>query len=179
MQFFSPAQCVGYVAFVLGALAFSQKSDRRLKILNGLQSLVYAVHFMLLGNLPASASSTTSGIRNFVALKTRSPYVAALIIAVNVALGFIFAKSSLGWLPVIASCGGTIAILTMRGIPMRLLLLVCTLLWLVNNVVSGSIGGTLLECTIATSNVATMFRLLRSRSKSTLVDAECSSALLK
>jgi len=75
-----------------------QKNDRHLKILNGAQSLVYAVHFMLLGNLAAAASSTTSGVRNFIALKTRSPYVAALIIAVNVAVGCIFAKSGWGWL---------------------------------------------------------------------------------
>jgi hypothetical protein len=133
---------------------------------------------MLLGNLPASASSTTSGIRNFVALKTRSPYVAALIIAVNVALGFIFAKSSLGWLPVIASCGGTIAILTMRGIPMRLLLLVCTLLWLVNNVVSGSIGGTLLECTIATSpEIALQVNASRCRVQQCVIEVESSCRL--
>jgi len=179
MQFFSPAQCVGYVAFVLGTAAFSQKNDRRLKILNGAQSLVYAVHFMLLGNLAASASSTTSGVRNFIALKTRSPYVAALIIVLNVALGFTFAKSGLGWLPVFASCGGTIAVLTMRGVPMRLLLLVCTLLWLVNNILSGSIGGTLLECVIATANSSTIFRLLRSQSNASLGDPECSSTLLK
>jgi hypothetical protein len=171
MQFFSLAQCVGYVAFVLGTFAFLQKNDRHLKILNGAQSLVYAVHFMLLGNLAASVSSMTSGARNFIALKTRSPYVAALIIAVNVALGCIFVKSGWGWLPVIGSCAGTIAIVTLRGIPMRLVLLGGTLLWLTNNILSGSIGGTLLECFIATANTTTMFRLLRSRAKATLADA--------
>jgi hypothetical protein len=31
IDWFSPAQCVGYVAFVLGVTAFLQKDDRRFK----------------------------------------------------------------------------------------------------------------------------------------------------
>jgi hypothetical protein len=54
---------------------------------------------------------------------------------------------------------------------MRLLLLMCTLLWLANNILSGSIGGTLLECVIATANITTMIRLLRSRSRAALAEA--------
>ena len=42
---------------------------------------------------------------------------------------------------------------------MRLLLLVATLCWLTNNILSGSIGGTLLESTIAAVNTATTVRL--------------------
>ena len=44
---------------------------------------------------------------------------------------------------------------------MRLLLLVTTLCWLANNILSGSIGGTLLEAIIALVNGATMLRLWR------------------
>jgi hypothetical protein len=162
MHFFSIAQCFGYLAFVLGVTAFSQKNDRWLKFLIASESMVYAVHFLLLGNSVASASALTSGIRSFLAMKTRSVYLAALIIAVNVGFGFTLAKSSAGWLPVLASCLATIAIFRMQGIPMRLVLLVSTLLWLANNIVSGSIGGTLLELVIATVNIATMLRLLRT-----------------
>jgi hypothetical protein len=164
VNFFSPAQCVGYLAFILGVSAFAQKNDRRLKVLNALECLVYAVHFTLLGNLPASASAMVSSIRSFLALKTRSGWLAALIIAVNVGLGFVFAKSAAGWLPILGSCLATVAVLLMRGIPMRLLLLVSTLSWLANNILSRSIGGTLLESVIATVSVTTIWRMLRSRS---------------
>jgi len=179
MQFLSLAQCVGYVAFVVGVCAYLQKNDRRLKFLNGAQCLIYGVHFALLGNLPASSSLLTSSARSFLALKTRSLYVAALILTVNLAFGFVFAKNAVGWIPVIGSCFATVAIFLMRGIPMRLVMLVCTLLWLVNNILSASIGGTMLELVIGIVNITTILRLLRSRSKPTLIEAERSTILLK
>lgn len=162
---FSVTQCVGYAAFLLGVSAFLQKNDRRLKALNGAESLVYAVHFALLGNMTACASTVVSGIRSLLAVKLRSPFLAAAIIIVNVALGFIFGRGCAGWLPVIASCAATLAILLMSGIKMRLVLLGCTLLWLVNNILSGSIGGTLLEAVIATINTATIAQMLKADSE--------------
>lgn len=162
MHFFSIAQCFGYLAFVLGAAAFSQKNDRWLKFLIASESMVYAVHFALLGNPAASASALSSGIRSFLAMKTRSAYLAALIVAVNIGVGFTLAKNGAGWLPVLASSLATVAIFRMHGIPMRLVLLASTLLWLANNIVSGSIGGTLLELVIAIVNTATMLRIART-----------------
>lgn len=163
MHPFSAAQCVGYVAFVIGVSAFLQKSDRKLKALNATQSLVYSVHFILLGNFPASACSLLSGFRSFASLKTRSPLLAAAIIALNVAFGLVFAKNGVGWLPVLGACLGTIGFFLMRGVRMRLVLLAGTFLWLANNILSGSIGGTALEATIATVNIVTMTRIFLSR----------------
>ncbi|HWH72574.1 MAG TPA: YgjV family protein [Candidatus Sulfotelmatobacter sp.] len=159
MQFFSPAQCVGYVAFVLGVSAFLQKDDRRLKLLVAGECLAYTVHFWLLGNLAASLSACTSCGRCLLAIKTRSRLLAALIVGINLTLGVIFAKTQAAWLPVTASCLGTIAVFMLQGIAMRLVLLVCTFLWLANNIISGSIGGTLLETVIAIANISTMARL--------------------
>jgi hypothetical protein len=160
VQIFSPAQCVGYVAFVVGVTAFLQKSDRRLKFFNGSECLVYAIHFTLLGNLSAAASALISGTRSLSALKTRSPLLAVLFIALNLSLGRVFAKTAADWFPIVASCLATAAIFFMQGIRMRLLLLISTFFWLANNFVSGSIGGTALECVIATANIVTMVRML-------------------
>ncbi|MGD0772383.1 MAG: YgjV family protein [Candidatus Solibacter sp.] len=162
MRLFSPAQVVGYFALVLGITAFLQKSDNRLKFFNATQGLVYALHFVLLGNLPASASSLVSSARSFLALRYRSLLLGAVIVAVNLGLGAVFAGSAAGWLPVIGSCIATIAIFTMRGVPFRCVLLASTLLWLANNIITGSIGGTLLEVANATVNIWTMIRMVRS-----------------
>ena len=53
----------------------------------------------------------------------------------------------------------------MRGVRMRVVLLMSTSLWLTNNILSGSIGGTLLETTIATINIITITRLLKERAR--------------
>ena len=162
MGLFSPAQLVGYIALALGIAAFLQKSDDRLKFFNATQGLVYALHFVLLADLPASASSLISSLRSFLALRYRSWLLGAAIIVANVGLGAAFARNTAGWLPVIGSSIATIAIFTMRGVPFRCVLLVGTLLWLANNIIAGSIGGTILELANATINISTMIRIVRS-----------------
>ncbi len=162
-SFFSPAQILGYVALIFGVSAFLQKNDTRLKVLIAAESIAYVVHFILLGNYPASGSAAVSCLRNLTSIKTRAPVWIAVFLAVNVVIGTTFARSVTGWLPVTASCLATVAIFRMRGIPMRIVLLVCTLLWLVNNGLSGSIGGTVLEAIIAIVNVTTILRLTMER----------------
>jgi hypothetical protein len=71
------------------------------------------------------------------------------------------AGNVLGWLPIIAFCIATVAVFFLQGVTMRLCFLSSTLLWLVNNIASGSIGGTLLEATIAVVNVSTILRMQR------------------
>jgi hypothetical protein len=163
MRFFSAAQSLGYVAFVLGVSAFVQKRDRRLKGLIAAESIVYALHFLLLGNLAASVSALSSGFRTMISLKTRSLAIAVVIIVVNIALALAVANDGAQWLPVIASCAATLAIFRLEGVPLRVVLLGCTLLWLANNILSGSIGGTLLESTIAVVNITTMVRIVIAR----------------
>jgi hypothetical protein len=163
MHIFSAAQVVGYFALILGVTAFLQKSDQRLKFFNATQSLVYGLHFVLLGHLPACASSLVSSLRSFLALRSRSMWLGAAMIAANLGLGLAFVTSWPGWLPVIGSCIATYAIFTMRGIPFRIVLLTSTLFWLANNIITGSIGGTILEVANAAINISTMIRMARSQ----------------
>lgn len=162
MHPFSLAQSIGYLAFLFGAAAFLQKNDPRLKFLNGTQCIFYALHFTLLGNLPAAGSLGISAARSFVSMKTQSRWLAALFLTLNVVVGSMLVHSRLGWLPIAGGCLATTALFLMRGIPMRVVLLSSTLCWLANNILSGSIGGTMLETTIACANVSTMIRLFRA-----------------
>jgi len=160
---FSPAQLVGYVAFAIGVYSFLQKDDRRLKATIGAQAFSYAVHFLLLGSIAAAAASLVTAGRAVLSLYTRSPYVAVAIIGVNVALGFLTATALAGWLPVVASCAGTVAFFFFEGISLRLILLFATACWLANNLILGSIGGTLLELFLGGVNATTTYRLFRER----------------
>lgn len=161
VDWFSPAQCVGYAAFVLGVGCFFQKDDRRFKLFMAGECLAYIVHFALLGNPTAVASSTMSLLRSVLAIYTRSIWVAAGVIAANLALGLALATKPSDWLPLGASCLGTLALFLLQGIPMRLLMLCGTFLWIANNLVAGSIGGTALELVIAVVNMTTIWRMAR------------------
>ena len=162
IDWFSPAQCVGYIAFVLGVGSFLQKDDRRFKLFMAGECLAYVVHFALLGNPTAVASSTVSLLRSLLALRTRSVWVALAIVAINVALGLSLARQPSDWLPLAASCLGTLALFLLSGVPMRLLMLCGTGLWIANNLIAGSIGGTALELVVAVVNIVTIVRMARA-----------------
>lgn len=161
IDWFSPAQCVGYVAFVLGVASFLQRDDRRFKQFMAAECLAYIVHFTLLGNPTAVASSTMSMLRSVLALRTRSVWVAAVIVAANLAFGLYFATRASDWLPLMASCMGTLALFLLQGVPMRLVMLCGTGLWVANNLVVGSIGGSALEIVIACVNIRTTWLMAR------------------
>jgi hypothetical protein len=161
IQWFSPAQCVGYAAFVLGVGSFLQTDDRRFKLFMAGECLVYVLHFALLGNPTAVASSTMSLLRSLLALRTRSRWVMVGVIAANLALGLLLAKQPSDWLPLAASCLGTYALFQLQGVAMRLVMLCGTGLWIANNVIAGSIGGTALEVVIAAVNTVTIWRMAR------------------
>jgi hypothetical protein len=163
MDVFAPAQIVGYVAFVLGVAAFAQRIDWRLKLLSASQCLAYTLHFLLLANNPASASAGVSAVRMFTALKTRSPYVAVFFLLLNLGAGLAVTTSWTACFPIAAGLAGTTAVFFFKGIAMRLLLLGATACWLTNNILSGSIGGSLLESTIAVVNTTTIVRLWLER----------------
>ncbi|QOY86588.1 YgjV family protein [Paludibaculum fermentans] len=159
MDYFSPAQCAGYVALVLGVGAFLTRDDRRMKLLLSAESVVYGAHFLMLGNLPAAGSAGISAGRTYLSLRSRSLWLAAAAIALNIWVGLRVAHSGLGWLPIVGSCVATVGFFTLDGMRLRLVLLTSTLMWLANGYISRSIGGTVLESLIATANITTLVRM--------------------
>lgn len=161
IDLFSPAQYVGYAAFVLGVGSFLQKDDRRFKIFMAAECLAYIIHFALLGRPTAVASSTMSLLRSVLSLYTRSKWVALLVVAANLALGLALARQASDWLPLGASCIGTLALFLLEGVRMRVAMLCGTVLWIINNIIAGSVGGTALEVVIAAVNLVTIWRMMR------------------
>lgn len=158
---FNPAQLFGYAAFVLGVASFLQKDDRRFKLYMSAECLAYVVHFALLGNPTAVASSVVSVSRSVLSLYTKAPWVAFGMVVLNLALGWGLVDVWWNWMPLLASCIGTLALFLLSGIRMRLTMLVGTGCWLVNNILSGSIGGTALELVILITNLRTIDALRR------------------
>jgi hypothetical protein len=164
-DFFSIPQLFGYFAFVFGVACFLQKSDLRFKVLLVCESISYVLHFWLLGNFPAMASASMAMTRTLTAIWTRSRWAALFFVSLTIALGCWLVTSWVGVLPIVGSCIGTTAVFLFSGITMRVMMLTATFLWLANNILSGSIGGTALEVCIALSNIYTIWRLYRVKQK--------------
>jgi hypothetical protein len=68
---------------VLGVSSFSQKNDRRFKLLMAAGCFAYIIHFYLLGKPTAVASSTMSLLRSGLSLHSRSKWIAFAVIAIK------------------------------------------------------------------------------------------------
>jgi len=163
---FSIAQSFGYLAFILGVSSFLQKNDRHFKLYMAAECIAYVAHFYLLGNPTAAISSLISATRSVLSLYTRSPWVAAAVVVVNLGMGAFLAHYWWNWLPPVASCVGTLALFLLHGRKMRIAMLLGTSLWVANNIITGSIGGTALEVVILIVNTITIWRMTQDlRSK--------------
>jgi len=170
-QVFAPAQLVGYLALILGVTAFLQRNDQRLRLFSASQCIVYALHFYLLGNGPAAIGATVSSARSLISMRYRSPFLVVIFLGVILWLGAHYITSPVGWLPIGASGAAVIAMFLCHGITMRVILFGCTLLWLANNLLCGSIGGTILELLLATINASTITRMILARRKAVALAA--------
>lgn len=156
---FSLPQILGYLAFVFGVASFLQKRDDRMKMVNSVQVTFYAVHYLLLQQ-PSSAASNAIGLsRNLLSLYTNSKWM-ALPLLVATAL---FAKNTVhtwtAMIPIASTILSIYGMFWLKGIPFRLCMLACTVMWLANGILARSYGGTLLEATIAAANIYTITRL--------------------
>ncbi|WP_105901350.1 YgjV family protein [Vibrio gangliei] len=159
------AQWLGFLSFALGISTFYQKDDRKLKIVMLIFQFNNIVHFYLLGSTISALSTLLSFIRTGMAIKTSSKLVATIFVLISLSLGLYFMKSPLDLLPIAGSVLGTIAVFVLKGIQMRIAFIVGAMCWLANNIIVGSIGGTLLEATLLTVNLFTILRLYRYNKK--------------
>jgi len=155
-------QFFGLLSFALGVYCFFQSDDRKLKIFMVMLQLNNCIHFALLAAPTAVLSSFLSLVRTGLSLKTRSKIVAWVFIGLSIALGSWIAEDWTGMFPIIGTCVGTYALFCLTGIKMRLAFLVGACFWLTNNILVGSIGGTLLELTLISVNSSTIFRIWRA-----------------
>ncbi|MFC3025301.1 YgjV family protein [Vibrio zhugei] len=165
MTVYDFAQCLGLVSFGLGISTFYQENDRRLKIVMLVFNLNHLVHFVLLGSPVSALSTGLSACRTASALYTSSKWVAGIFVVIGVSLSLHTAEH---WYDLWSMAGmtiGTIAIFTLTGIAMRVAFIIGAVCWLINNILVGSIGGTLLEATLLSINSLTIYRLARDKKR--------------
>lgn len=160
-DFFSTAQIFGHATLILSMVTFSRKHDGHFRAWLTAQNLLYATHLFLMGNLAGMAGAMLSATRNILSFRTRSMAVALILLAANVLLGFVFVKAAWNAIPLIATGIATISMFRLQGLELRYGMFCATLLWLINNILTGSISGTAMEIMIAIMSSITIHRLRR------------------
>ncbi|MCE0494763.1 YgjV family protein [Vibrio salinus] len=160
------AQFVGFISFGLGLSVFYQKNDKRLKILMLIFNLTHLLHFLLLGSMVSALSALLSALRTTTAIFISSKKVAVFFIAISLVSGYWMAEHWWDMWSVVGTAIGTYSVFCLSGIVMRIGFLLGASCWLTNNILVGSIGGTLLEMTLIAMNLLTIYRLYRQQMKS-------------
>jgi hypothetical protein len=155
------AQMLGFVSYGLGMLAFYQKDDRRLKIVMFIFNVNHMVHYLLLGSSVSALASSISALRTGTSLFTSSKYVAATFMLVTVSLSYYVVEEWWQIWSVLGVIIGTFTLFMLKGIAMRIGFLIGSFCWLTNNILVGSIGGTMLEATVSAMNLFTIYRLVK------------------
>lgn len=155
------AQALGFLSFGLGISTFYQKNDRHLKILMLVFNLNHLLHFLLLGSMLSALSALLSALRTTTSIFTSSKWVAAIFILIGIVSGLGMAEHWWELWPIVGTIIGTYSLFVLSGIRMRIGFLAGATCWLINNILVGSIGGTLLEMTVIIMNLITIYRLYR------------------
>lgn len=162
-EVFWPAQLLGLLAFAVGALAFLQRNDTKLRLHLTLNGVLLTLHFLLLGMMAAAISCLLCAVRTWVSGYYRSMGVMLFFIVMACALVIPQLKHSIEWLTVIGTILSTYALFRLEGLPLRLCMLASTIVWLIHNIWAGSTGGILLEGMFLVINSYTILSLYRAQ----------------
>ena len=133
------AQMAGWLAAAAAIIAMLQKSDLRLKQGLIIHTVLYGIHFALLG-LPT-------------------------LIIISAAMALALSRSTVDILPLAASVVLTLSLFRFDGIKLRLGLLAGSILWLIHNVYVQSWGGICLETCFCLSTLWGLWTMVREQNE--------------
>lgn len=159
-------QICGLVALVICVVAFASKNDDRLLMLLISANVAFALQYIFFESWTAAALTLLVIVRIVLARRYmgNKAVMAGVLLASAIAAAITW-QSWVDILPMAAMVLGTLGMFLMRGISMRVFLGVAALLWMINNLLIGTIGGTIAEGLIVITNIITIIRLARAKRK--------------
>lgn len=158
------AQMAGWFAAGTAIIAMLQKSDLRLKQGLIIHTVLYGIHFALLGLPTAVISCVIALARISLSIYTRSLLCAAVLI-ISVATALAVSRSTVEILPLAASVVLTLSLFRFDGIKLRLGLLAGSVLWLIHNIYVQSWGGICLEACFCLSTLWGLWTMVQEQNE--------------
>ncbi|MEZ8143280.1 YgjV family protein [Enterovibrio sp. FF113] len=168
-ELFSPSQILGYLALSTAIIAMLQTNDIKLKVWMTIGYILLASHYVMLQSLVTACTLTIGAVRNVVSIRYNSFWVALIFAAFYLVVGILVMSKPIDLLAVIGAVINTIAIITLKGIKMRLVLIFSCFFGISNAVVIGSIGGAVLECILLLLGLITVYRMIKSERLASLL----------
>lgn len=162
---FSLVQIIGYIAAVIGIIAFLQSSDIRMKLLIVTMGLLNIVHFLMLGAYVGAANvalaTSRAGLSMFEGIRRKARFVVPIYIALSAAFLILTYQQPADYFSFMAGVIGSYAFFCLNGYKLRAALVCGGLCWLIHNIMVLSYGPAFMEVCILTINATMTWRLYK------------------
>ncbi|MGF2686865.1 YgjV family protein [Marinobacter sp. DUT-3] len=159
-------QVCGLIALGFCVAGFANRNDDRLMVLLISANVAFALMFAFFQSWTAVALTVLVILRIALARKFLGSWrIMTVILAVNLLVAAVTWRVPTDVFPLTAAVLGTVGMFMLRGIPLRIVLGLAALSWMLNNIVIGSVGGTLAEGMVLVTNIITIIRLHRLKKK--------------
>ncbi|KQA27213.1 hypothetical protein AAY53_05445 [Vibrio metoecus] len=160
-ELISLPQLLGYLATLIAIIGVLQTNDIKLKLWMTVGYLVLASHYVLLGSMVTASVLMMGIVRNIIAIKYHSQWIALAFVTAYLTVGSLMMSTPIDLLPAFGAIINTVAIVTLQGVKMRLMLILSSFFGIANAVIVGSIGGLAIESLLLFVGLTTIYRMLK------------------
>jgi hypothetical protein len=158
MSSFALSQILVGLALCTDILSFQFKERKQIICCLLVSCTLISTHFMLLHHWTAAGLGLVAAARFTTSLFSTSRYFMYFFIGITWVVSALTYEGLLSIIGGTASSLGTVGSFCKQDKQLRILILACTLLWILHNVLAGSPGAVVLECFFAGSNVVGYYR---------------------
>ncbi|RKF14274.1 YgjV family protein [Alginatibacterium sediminis] len=161
---YTVAQVLGFIAFFFSIAAFATTKDKRFRVFLTVACLLLALQYGLLFAYVAAANLVINAFRALWSINhSGHKWFWAFFITQSI-ISVIVYKSPIDLLPWFASAISCYALFFLSGIQLRIAMLLCTVVWLINSSLVGSYGAIFNDVFNITVTLSTIYRLKLAKS---------------
>ena len=159
-------QTIWLIAFILWIIAFLHKKDRNLYIWIMIAQFFWVIHFLFMWLYVWAFVNIIWLLRSFVALKYKHrKKLIFIFIFLYLLIGIVKYNSVVDILPLLAGIFWTLAFLYFSWLKWRIILLICSILWLIYNYIWNSIWWIVTEVFMIMAWLITIFKLIKTKNE--------------
>lgn len=157
------AQGLGILAFCFSVGAFASKGDKRFRLFLTTSCVLLAVHYGLLMAYVAAVNLIINAVRAVLSVNHHGMRWFWLFFIGQSLISLTVYQSPIDLLPWLASAISCYALFNLQGIALRVGMMLCTFVWLLNSALVGSIGGVMNDVFNISVSLLTIYRLHRDQ----------------
>lgn len=160
-------QSLGFIAMFILFYGFALKDDKQVVRVLIVSNLFWLAHFLMIDNLGAFLATAIAMLRLYLSLKYRWSTNAMIFVTIAcLTSGIIAYEEPVSILPIVWTIAASYGFFFLEKVPLRMLLLLVSSMWLVYHLETGSVSWVINEVIVTITLLITIYRFHYSEEKS-------------